>query len=54
MPVCEVLVILFRRFVRESETIPARGAIVMMRIPTGDNSTGVDARSTMRAMSISM
>lgn len=40
----DIVLILFNRFVRETESLPAVGAQVEMRIPSGDGSSGVDGR----------
>jgi hypothetical protein len=39
----DIVLILFNRFVRETEALPALAAFVEARIPSGDGSSGVDA-----------
>jgi len=39
----DLFIVLFNRFIREDETVPAVAAQVEMRLPTGDGSSGIDA-----------
>ena len=40
----DIVLLLFNRFVRETECLPALAALLEVRLPTGDGSSGVDGR----------